>query len=317
MKQFSGVAKTPKGVADFWDVNYHRSEEDRDFWMAHPLCRRAVNRRVSGSEETWPLDYLYMSTRGRRFHRLLSLGCGTGRLERAISTHRIAELIEGVDGSPVSIELAKQRAREERLSNIDYTTADLNDLELRRSWYDAVVFHQSLHHVRAVERLLAQVRRGLSADGVLFLEEWVGPSRTDWDEDRLGGLRALFEAVPLEWRKWPDVRAPIEEADPTEAVRSSAIRPAVRRLFRAVMEKPYGGQVVSILLPQINRDVVPPAALDELIAKWLSLEDDQLRRDPDSTYCAAVLAVPRRGLWAVPRRLANFARGISSDWRSE
>ena len=317
MNLFSGVAKPPKGVADFWDVNYHRSEEDRDFWMAHPLCRRTVNRRVSGAEETWPLDYLYMSTHGRRFHRLLSLGCGTGRLERAISTHRIAELIEGVDGSPVSIELAKQRAREERLSNIDYTTADLNDLELRRSRYDAVVFHQSLHHVRAVERLLAQVRRALTVDGVLFLEEWVGPSRTEWNEARLAGLRALFEEVPPEWRKWPDVRAPIEEADPTEAVRSSAIRPAVRRLFRTLLAKPYGGQIVSILLPQINRDVVPAAALDELIAKWLSLEDEQLRSEPDSSYCAAVLAVPRRGFGAVAGRLANASCGIYSAWRNE
>jgi SAM-dependent methyltransferase len=298
-------------VAEFWDHNHHISE-DHNFWMAHPICRRAINLRVSGNDQTWPLDSLYVSLSGRRFQRLLSLGCGTGRLERAISRHRIAEQIEGIDGSPVSIDIAKSRSREEQLENIAYETGDLNHLEIRRSWYDAIVFHQSLHHVDAVERLLERVRRALTPDGLLFLEEWVGPSRTEWSASRLAPLRALFEEVPLEWRKWPDLRAPIEEADPTEAVRSSAIRPALRRLFRIVNDKPYGGQIVSVLLPQIERSAIPSSSLDDLLAKWLAIEEEQLLQRPDATYYSAILAVPRRGLGSVPGRVANAARSVLS-----
>ena len=293
-------------VAEFWDRNPHLST-DPEFWMAHPICRRAINARVSGREETWPLDFLYERAGSPHFRRMLSLGCGTGRLERAVRRLDIADTIEAIDASAVSIEIARATAREEGFPEIEYSVADLNRLRLSVARYDAIVFHQSLHHVRAVERLVDQVRRALTPRGLLFLEEWTGPSRFDWSPALLARARALFSGVPREWRKWDDLRTPIEENDPTEAVRSSAIRPTVRRLFATLVDRPYGGQIVSVLLPQLERAVIPSLALDDLIARWLALEAEELAESPESSYYNAMLARPRGGAGAVAGRVANVA----------
>ena len=314
----TGKPSTPPSLAlcEFWDSHHHISE-DPGFWMADALCRRAINMRVSGDEAVWPLDFLHASSGGRRFDRLLSLGCGTGRVERAVRRLDIARMVDAVDGSTVSIELAREKAREEGIGGIEYRVADLNRLDLPPRRYDAVVFHQSLHHVNSVERLLQQVRRTLVVSGLLFLEEWTGPSRFEWDPAKLDRARAAFARLPLEWRQWPELRPPIEEHDPTEAVRSSAILPSLRRLFDPIVERPYGGQILSILLPQLRREVIPEHEWSRLVSEWLALEDAELRDRPAASYYTAILARPRRGLAAILGESATLLvrAGLAARYR--
>lgn len=302
---------------EFWD-RQHGISYDPGFWMADPACRRAINLRVSGDEAVAPLDFLYARSGRRRFERLLSLGCGTGRVERAVRRLDIAQSVDAVDGSAVSIDLARQNAREEGLDGIAYRVADMNRLDLPRGRYDAVVFHQSLHHVNSVERLLQQVRRTLTSTGLLFLEEWTGPSRFDWgDPAKLEGARSAFARLPVEWRQWPELKPPIEEHDPTEAVRSSAILPSLHRLFEPIVDRPYGGQIVSVLWPQVRRDAIPEADWARLVPEWLALEDAELRARPASSYYAAILARPRRGVAGVVGEAATFLvrAGLAARYR--
>jgi O-antigen biosynthesis protein len=279
----------------FWDEHYHISE-DPSFWMAHPVCRKAINQRVSGTDDTYPLDYLYAAVGSPRFGKALSLGCGTGRLERSMARLGIAAEIHAVDGSRVSIELATAKAAEEGLTSIHYRQADLNQLRLPRRCYDAVVFHQSLHHVSSVEKLLGRVVLSLKPDGFLFLDEWTGPSRSEWHVRKLVSAQASFAAVPQEWRRWPECRPPIEAEDPSEAVRSSAILPTVHRLFSVLRERSYGGQLVALLLPQIARENVSDTDLDQLLTTWLRAEDQELTADGAAGVYTAVVARPRSGL---------------------
>ena len=186
----------------FWD-GHHHILEDPGFWMAHPLCRRAINRRVSGDPEVWPLDVLARLSIARRpFRRVLSLGCGTGSLERTAMKLEMCVEIEALDSSEASLAIAREKARGEGLEGISYRRGDLNDLRLPRRAYDLVIFHQSLHHVSSLEKLLARVGLALAEDGLLALDEWTGPSRDEWDESRLASLRRMFEALPAEWRRW-------------------------------------------------------------------------------------------------------------------
>jgi SAM-dependent methyltransferase len=274
--------------------------------MAHRLCREAINRRVSGSQGSYPLDHLYVQSGRAKFRRALSLGCGTGRLERAMARLGIAADIDAVDGSPVSIDVARAKASAEGLSTIRYRVADLNRVQLPPRHYDAVVFHQSLHHVSSVEKLLERVLVSLTPRGLLFLDEWTGPSRFEWNDSRLARARAHFADLPAHWRKWPELRTPIEENDPSEAVRSSAILPAVHRLFSVLVERPYGGHLVSILLPQLDRSRIPAVDLDKAISNWLAIEDADLQQDADSSYYTAVLATPRSGARRTAARLASL-----------
>jgi SAM-dependent methyltransferase len=187
----------------------------------------------------------------------------------------------------------------------------LNLIRLPRRAYDAVVFHESLHHVSSVEKLLDRVRLSLKPGGLLFLDEWTGPSRTEWDERRMSRVRPHFNAIAASWRKWPECLPPISVDDPSEAIRSSAILPTVHRLFSTILERPYGGHIVSLLLPQVARERLPGVELNRMISGWLAVEDDDLARDPRLSVYTAVLARPRTGISVVVGRLINVALRVA------
>ena len=289
----------------FWEEHHHVAE-DPDFWMAHPLGRAAINRRVSGDPHVWPLD-AFGAFAGRRFPLGLSLGCGLGTLERAVRRMGLCGAVEGIDASQASLDEARAKAREEGLSGITYRQGNLNSLVLPRKRFDVIFFHQSLHHVRSVEKLLGRVAHALRPDGVLFLDEWTGPSRTEWTPGALARARLLFAALPAAWRKTQVLQPPVQVYDPSECIRSSAILSGVRRLFDVAMERPYGGHLVSVLLPQLERDRIPAADLEGLVRDWLAEEDDDLAREPSRSWYTALVARPRPGWHAVPGSLANTA----------
>src|SRR5262249_42930436 len=116
-----------------------------------------------------------------------------------------------------------------------------------------------------------------------------------------------FSDIPFEWKRWPRLQPPVELNDPSEAIRSSAILPAVRRLFSIIEERPYGGQLVSVILPQLDRSRVPPAELDRLILDWLSPEDDELRHPLERIHRPAILASSRRGVALLAGKSRGFA----------
>jgi predicted SAM-dependent methyltransferase len=289
---------------EFWD-GHHHILEDPGFWMAHPLCRAAINRRVSGDPIVWPLTALGAFA-GRPLRRALSLGCGTGSLERTAMRLKLFGEIDAVDSSEASLHIARDRASEEGLEGIRYSRGDLNDLRLPRRAYDVVIFHQSLHHVVAIEKLLARVGLAIAPDGLLALDEWTGPSRDEWDDRRLARVRRMFQELPEEWRRWPQLRDPIEHDDPSEAVRSSAILPAVRSLFHVIVERPYGGHIVPILLSQVALDKIPRDLLDRLVSRWLATEDEDLARNPGESFHTALVARPRTGIDGMASRAKTF-----------
>lgn len=292
----------------YWDDHHHGASEDAGFWMAHPLCRAAINRRVGGDPAVWPLDWFRRRYAARPFHSAISLGCGAGNLERAAIKLALCDAITGFDVSARSLESAREKAREEGYAGIRYVRADLNRMRLPRRRFDAAFFHQSLHHVRSVEKLAARVARSLTADGILFLDEWTGPSRSEWDDREMAPARRLYAEMPREWRRTRELHKPVEGIDLSETVRSSAILPAIRLLFDVIEERPYGGHLVSLLLPQLDREHVPAGELDRLVERWLTLEDADLEAHPPRSYHTVVVARPRRGAAALSAELSALAR---------
>jgi SAM-dependent methyltransferase len=288
----------------FWEEN-HRITEDSTYWMADPRCRQAINRRISGDPRLWPLEAFRLYV-GRRFRRALSLGCGLGNVERVVRQMDLAEEIEGVDASEASLEIARSSAKDAGLTGITYRAGNLNTLTLSRNRYDLVLFHASLHHVRSVEKLLARVDRALTPDGILFLEEWVGPARTEWTVGRLARLRSLYAELPESWRAHPVLEAPVALHDPSEAVRSSAIVPSVQRLFDVLEERPYGGHLVAVILYQLDHDRVPAPDRDALVERLLALEDADLAADPSCTFHSVIVARRKRGLARAAGHVRTF-----------
>ena len=71
------------GAQDFWDREVSMEAFHATNWMQNPVVHEYINASIGTRERAlWPLDWFEEWLSGRRFHRALSIGCGTGALER-------------------------------------------------------------------------------------------------------------------------------------------------------------------------------------------------------------------------------------------
>jgi SAM-dependent methyltransferase len=295
----------------FWDREI--LDATHESWMAPPPCRFYINQRVSGDEHRWPIEWLRDRVGQRAFDTALSIGCGGGALEKSLLDLDICATIHAFDASVVSLAQASSEAtRNGYASRVRYFAADFNTIVLPRARYDAVFFHQSLHHVARLERLLWQVWRTLKPGGTLYLDEYVGPSRFEWSEERMRPLRAIYSNISPAARKFEVLPQPIVPDDPTEAVRSNHIERYVRLGFNVQLDRPYGGAVLAPIFSNVNWPHTDPSVLTHLIA----LDKDMA--DQGVSFFKVMIATPKPfSFWAFLRYHADSRfRRIGTELRS-
>jgi SAM-dependent methyltransferase len=286
----------------FWDAESERHSHTS--WLEHPEFSLYALRQIDPVNAEWPVDWFQIWLRGRRFRRGLSIGCGTGAFERDIASHNLCDEIFAFDASYASLRAACNQRRNGDSSRVHYFAADFNRVALPRRTFDIVFFHQSLHHVETLEGLLSEVMASLRRGGLLYLDEYIGPSRFDWTDERLRPHRTAFAALPDAMRAAPDLELPIQQDDPSEAVRSSEILPLLQVGFDIAAFRPYGGNILSVLYPKLNRDALTDDAVETLIAA-----DRKLVQETGESYYGVVVARPKRGLagWLAARRYRELA----------
>jgi SAM-dependent methyltransferase len=278
---------------EFWESGATEDDENH-YWAAQPLVRRAINRRVTGNPDVWPMEWFAARYAPRPFGHGLSAGCGDGGLERDLLRKNICRTVEGVDFSQEALRLAQALAEEEGLADrVRYRNANLDTLALPAQSYDIVFFHGSLHHVREVEKILATVERSLKPGGMVYLDEYMGPSRDEWSDSLWRFARAAFDELPTELKNRPNLMIPLPLDDPSESIRSSTIRKAVVDRFELVEEKPYGGNLLWFTLPCIDIKALrrdPTGALSRMVA----LEDHLLEQGWVESYFRILIARKRQ-----------------------
>ena len=276
-------------ATEFWDREIH--ERAHVPWMEHLSVRLHINALISGEGGTWPLEWFEKAFAARLpFTRALSIGCGTGILERQLISRGDCRSVDALDGSLASLSVAQTEAAREGLP-IRYFLADFDRLALRGAHYDAVFFHHSLHHVKHLERLFGVLLRSMTPGAILYLDEYIGPSRYDWNDALIRPHRAIFAGIPRAQRLSDVLELPVQEDDPSEAIRSSEILPQLRIGFDTLAQRDYGGNVLSVLFPQIVQD-------DSLIDSLITEDVKQMRAD-QSSYHTVLVATPKlawRGL---------------------
>jgi len=268
-------------------------------WMAHPLVRHYINESISGSRDDWPLDW-FQRAYPRTFERALSIGCGTGALERDLLRRNVTHTIDAFDLSNESLMIARTAAAAEGLQDrVTYFRGDFNAMTLQRDHYDLVCFHQSLHHVKNIEPLLREVLCAIKADGVLYLDEFIGPSRTDWNAFTVRWYRALYQSFPRNVRYFDDFAMPIQEEDPSEAIRSADIFSRLVIGFDVEQFRGYGGNILAMMFP----DLVVPNLSDEQVDMLIRIEKSLLYGG-DTHFHAVITARPKRD--ALRRLIAHL-----------
>ena len=264
-------------------------------WWQVPAVRRRWNERMTGHPDQLYEAYVaekYLA--GRRGLRLLSLGSGAASHELAFARLPQFAEVRCVDIAGRLLAQAAAVAAAEGLTNFRTEVTDVNALALPPAAYDVVLFHSALHHFRDVDGIVARVRQTLRPDGLLVLNDFVGPARLQWTTAQLAETnRILRDVVPARFRARylsrqlkTSVSGPgrwrMLLADPSEAAESDRIVPALRRHFQPLEEAALGGNILTLVLKDIAhhfmRDDDPEtrALLNELFR----LEDAFLAQHP-------------------------------------
>lgn len=252
--------------------------------MSHPRVRARINRRVNGNPALWPIHCLRSVVPDRLpFPRALSVGCGLGYLERSLAELGFVQSVTGIDERAEAIaEATRAAVGGGHAETIRYEHAEARDYLSRQRDLDAVFFHASLHHFDRPRDLLGLVRQALAPGGILYCGEYAGPSRDEWRWRDLLRWNLIYLRLPRGVRRTKIVRAPINRADPTEAVASSQIVPAIESAFRVLARKDYGGNLLAVIYPNLRPpfDQDGQEMLDRVVNELLESEDRILNSEP-------------------------------------
>jgi len=186
--------------------------------------------------------------KGLKFERGLTLGCGAGRLERALLKSGICQSFHGVDISEQAIADARKIAAQENLS-VSYEAADLNFIQLPPRSFDLVVAQTSLHHVLFLEHVAAETYKTLQDGGYLWIHDFIGETQGQYDERRLAIINELLSILPekfrlnrISGRKVTEVVVPTPGrlGSPFEKIRSEEIIPIFERWFTIEWKREFG-----------------------------------------------------------------------------
>jgi SAM-dependent methyltransferase len=273
------------------------------YWQSHALTQRHISRAIAGgADENW-VNFTKRRFFPKRASLALSLGCGSGALERHALGVDMAERFDAYDISPEAVQVAREEA--ERAGYGDrtaYEARDLNVIELEPDRYDAVFATQTLHHIEALEHLLDQVRGSLTARGLFVVNEYVGPVRFQFPDERLPLMNELLLALPETHRRnlrtgdlineivRPDERE-VKRVDPSESVRSDEILGLIEERFEIVYRADFGGTLLQFVLADIagNFDPADPkdVAMIDLVCLYEKTLIDQGVLPSDFVYLVA------------------------------
>jgi SAM-dependent methyltransferase len=255
----AGTADYAQAVAGQWNQPRRRR---RSFWSS-PVVLAAINRRVSGDPGLAPEAYFAHKYCVPRRRRGFSLGCAGGELERDLVRLDACEHILGVDIAEKRIEGARRVTPPEMSARLTFECADLETWR-PEGRFDLIIAKDVLHHVSDLPAWLDFIADALTDDGVLYVDEFVGPDRFQWTDGQLEIVNRLLDRLSPALRRdivlddgsprpaagRPSVESMIRE-DPSESAHSSEIPRLLAERLDVVEARPKGGALYHLFFNRI------------------------------------------------------------------
>ena len=288
-----------------WMRSLIRSQRFQPGWWNNSFIEDEVSMRICGkrvgSRSAGVLHFLQTKTAEEVFQRGVSVGCGDGQKEATLIRAGLVGHFDLFELSRDSI--AKGRALAERQGLSDQMTFHhLEESVFDRidgsEIYDFVTWNDALHHMPDVFEAVAWSRKVLRNQGVFFMDEYVGPTRMQWSGAQLAAASSVRRSLHERYLAKPsepfgghsvEVKRPtIEEMiamDPSEAVDSERILPAVKKYFPQADIRDFGGIVFFLAMNEMSKNF--DSVRDREILQLLMLVDQQLLDRGHSIYAVA------------------------------
>ena len=108
--------------------------------------------------------------------RLLDCGCGPGSISCDFARILSSGSVTGIDREESQIELARNRALEQHLTNVNFNVGSIYNLPFPDSSFDVVFAHAIFEHISSPEKALAEIFRVLEPGGIAAIRspDWGG-----------------------------------------------------------------------------------------------------------------------------------------------
>jgi SAM-dependent methyltransferase len=136
--------------------------------------------------------------------RVLDIACGTG--EPAIpAAEAVGESgsVLATDQAPEMLEVAREKARDQGVTNIEFRETDGEEIAVPADSFDAVTCRFGIMFMPEPVRCLQQGHRALKASGRMVVATWGPPQDNAWVSLPMGILRKYYQGPAL-----PDPTAP-------------------------------------------------------------------------------------------------------------
>jgi SAM-dependent methyltransferase len=251
------------------------------FWQ-NPIARASINRRVTGDPQVAPETY-FARRHGPSVTAPLavSLRASNARLEIVLLESGPCERVIGLHEEQERVDYANGKVPEPLRERIHFERGDFADWEAPEP-VGAVVARSVLHRRADLDGALDRIASVLAPGGLLFVDEYVGPSLSQWTDGQLQIINRLLERLPDELlveltsedgRLKRSAGRPDAErwaaANPQEMVCSERILPALDERFERVEVSLYGGAIIHQLFSRIMGNF---ASRPELIDVLMELD---------------------------------------------
>jgi SAM-dependent methyltransferase len=168
--------------------------------------RREWTKAAKGWRKWWKTLETFLGPVGDRLvqlagvragHRVLDVATGIG--EPALSAARVvgpAGHVVGTDISPGMLELARERAAELGLGNVEFLEMDAEALDLPEGSFDAALCRFGLMFLPDVDRALGGINRLLASGGSFAASVWGPPERVPNSRETFRAVARVLDLPP-------------------------------------------------------------------------------------------------------------------------
>jgi 2-polyprenyl-3-methyl-5-hydroxy-6-metoxy-1,4-benzoquinol methylase len=219
------------------------------YWNELKIVAEYKNKLSTDNKNThWIDDLSNRFANSVPFENVLIVGCGNGWLERRLYDQGVGKNFDAFDISEKYIREAKEK-KENR--NIHYFIDDINNLQnLSMQKYDAIFNFAILHHADKIDSAMEKLSYSLKPTGLIFNEEYVGPSKNQYSDDHLERMLEVNSDLPERFRSKSTLRPPLANfrIEPSEAIHSDLVISTFKKYFDTVYERNMNGGIAYQIL---------------------------------------------------------------------
>jgi SAM-dependent methyltransferase len=254
-----------KVAAGHWDARVTQPVLPGSQWWHLPQIKRHMNRIICGK----PVDgmaggdtcVLGELAGGRPYPKALSIGCGIASKEISLLRAGTVEQFVVYELSPKRIGSGRRAAKRHGISDrIEFHNTSVEFDAPPPRQFDLVYWNNSLHHMLNVRACLEWCRSALRPGGVIYLNDFVGPTRMQWPDEMIEVANRIRGSLPQHLLVGRDGGTPLSRevarpslhkliaSDPTECADSGTILSAFKDLFPDHVIRLTGGVIYHLAL---------------------------------------------------------------------